>query len=523
MTNGFRCACLGALLFFASVAFGADRVLHRGSAAEPPTLDPTLGAGTLASPIIGDMFVGLLAKGPDSQPTPACAESWTVSEDGLTYTFKLRDGLRWSDGTELTAGDFVYSYQRLMDPKTASRVVGVFFPVKNAREVFFRKLQPEDMGVSAPDPRTVVFELEERTPYFLELLGNVAVAPVPRHVIEAEGRGWSKAGTMVSNGPFVLAERVPQSFIRLVKNPYFYAADEVGLDEVMWYPTQNLATAFTRFRAGELDIALNFPPGEIDWIKENIPDSLRVTPNLGIYFLVVNMREPPYDDLRVRKALSLAIDREAITDRLLRTGVTPAYTFATPYFSGYPGIRMPEQSLAFAERQAQARALLKEAGFPPGKLVIQLNYDTQEENRKIMVAIAAMWQAVGVRTEMTDVEFPMLNRLVRTSKYEVARWFYIAPYDDPYAFLQLFSSRNPNNWPGFKSERYDELLQKSNGMTDPQARMQVLAEAEAELMANYPVLPISYYVGRRLVSPRVKGWYDSANGPTPSRYLTVER
>ncbi len=516
-------AVLLALLHCSAPLLAEPMVLHRGSAAEPPSLDPTIGAGTQASPIIGDMFAGLLARGPEAKPIAACAESWQVSEDGLTYTFKLREGLRWSDGKALTAEDFVYSYRRVMDPATASRLVGVFFPLKNARAVFFRQQPLEALGVSAPDERTVVMELEERTPYFLELIGNVAIAPVPRHVIEEVGRGWSKAGVMVSNGPFMLAERIPQTSIRLKKNPYYFAADEVKLDEVVWYPTQNLATSFKRFRAGELDVALNFPPGEIDWIKENIPDSLHITPNLGIYFLVINMREPPFDDLRVRRALSLAIDREGITDRLLRTGVTAAYTFATPYFSDYPGVELPEMAMSFPRRQALARELIAEAGFAPGQLEVPLSYDTQEENRKIMVAVASMWQAIGVRTKITDVEFSMLNRMVRTKKFAVSRWFYIAAYDDPYAFLQLFLSNNPNNWPGFKSERYDSLLKASSIIEDRTERMQTLAEAELEFMSAYPVLPISYYVGRRLVSPRVKGWVDSASGPTPSRYLSVER
>ncbi len=523
MIRSYLLACWAALTLLSGVLSAEPIILHRGSAAEPPSIDPTLGAASLASPIIGDMFVGLLARGADSKPAAACAESWIISEDGRTYTFKLREDLLWSDGRPITAHDFVYSYQRLMNPATASRIVGVFFPVKNGREVFFKQQPPEALGIKALDDRTLVIELVERTPYFLQLLGNLAVAPVPRHVIEEVGRGWSKAGVMVSNGPFVLAERVPQSFIRLVKNENYFAADEVKLDEVIWYPTQNLATAFKRFRAGELDIALNFPPNEIDWIKKNIPDSLHITANLGIYFLNINMREPPYDDVRVRRALSLAIDRDAIANRLLRTGVTPAYSFATPHFSDYPGIKLPEQAMDFPERQSLARKLLAQAGFPPGKLVVELHYDTQEENRKIMVAIAAMWQAVGVRTEITDVEFPMLNRLVRTKKFQVSRWFYIASYDDPYAVLQLFLSNNPNNWPGFESERYDDLLQASNLIRDPEERLQTLAEAELELMSNYPVLPISFYVGRRLVSPRVKGWYDSPNGPTPSRYLTVER
>lgn len=513
-----------ALTAIAAATAGAETmVLRRGSAAEPPTLDPNLGAGTLAAPIIGDMVTGLLARGPDSRPQAACAESWTVSDDGRIYTFHLREGLKWSDGTPLTAEDFVYTFRRLLDPATRSRLVGVFFGIENARAAFQGKMPLDSIGVSAPDPRTVEFRLEQPTPFFIELIGNLQIGPVPRHVIEKHGRSWTKPGIMVTNGPYMLDERVPQSYIKLVKNPYFFDADTVRIDEVYWQPTQNLATSMKQFRAGEMDIVLNYPPSEVDWIRENIPESLHITPSLGTYFMVINMREPPLDDVRIRKALYLAIDRETITDRLLRTGVRPAYSFAPPEFRNYDGITMPEVSLSFAERQAMARQLLTDAGYGPDKpLTFELVYDTQEENRKIMVAVAAMWQAVGVRAELTNVEFSMLNRKVRTRDYQVARWFYIASFDDAYAFLQLFLQSNPNNWPGVKSDEYDELLQLSNLETDVGARQLLLEQAEQVLMEQYPLLPISFYVGRRLISPRVKGWVDSPGGPTASRYLWLE-
>ncbi|RMF98576.1 MAG: peptide ABC transporter substrate-binding protein [Gammaproteobacteria bacterium] len=501
----------------------AEVVLNRGTAAEPPSLDPALGAGTLASPIIADLFVSLLAKVPDSTPQPGSAERWEVSDDGLSYRFYLREGLRWSDGRPLTAEDFVYSYRRVVDPRSGSRLAGVFFPVRHARAIVMGREPPESLGVSAPDERTVVFELERPTPYFLELIGNLQVAPVPRHLIEAKGQAWTRPGTMVSNGPYRLVERVPQSYIKLAKNPYFYDADKVRIDTVYWHPTQNLATSLKRFRAGELDIVLNFPPDQIDWIRENMPEALHITPALGTYFLVVNMRRPPFSDRRVREALHLAIDREAIANRLLRTGVRPAYSFVTPEFRGYPGLHLPEQDWPFAERQQRARELLAAAGFGPDEpLQVELLYDTQEENRKIMVAIAAMWRAIGVRTTLTDVEFRMLFRQVRTKSFGIARWFYMGSYNDAHAFLQLFLSNNPNNWPGFRSAAYDALLDHSNLVRDPEQRQAVLLQAERVLMHEYPVLPISYYVGRRLVSPRVKGWVDSPGGPTQSRYLWIE-
>lgn len=517
-TTGILC-----LLLAAANALAEPMVLNRGSAAEPPTLDPTLGAGSLAAPVIADLFSGLLDRGPDGTLVPGVAESWTISEDGKTYTFALREGLAWSDGRELTAEDFVYSYRRLLDPATASRLVSVFTPLRNARAIRSRQQPPEALGVSAPDARTLVFELEQRTPYFLELIGNLRVAPVPRHVIELEGRAWTRPGKMVSNGAFVLTERVPQSYLRLDKNPRFHGAEAVRLDRVVWHPTQNLGTSFKRFRAGELDIVLNFPPGEIDWIRENMADSLHVTANLGVYFLVLNTAEPPFDDTRVRQALSLAVDRDAIANRLLRTGVRPAYGFVTPAITGYDGVDIPERELEFSARQAKARELLAAAGHGQAKpLQVELLYDTNEENRKVMVAISAMWQAVGVRTTISDVEFRMLNRQIRTRDYGVARWFYIASFDDPYAMLQLFLSNNPNNWPNWRNPAFDELMQASNGVTDRAERLALLADAERLMLSEHPVVPISFYVGRRLVSPRVRGWIDSPRGPPLSQYLWLE-
>ena len=454
---------------------------------------------------------------------PGSAESWEVSEDRRTWTFRLRPGLKWSDGTALTADDFVYSFRRLVTPDTRALGAGVFFFIENAAEIYAGKALPETLGVSAPDARTVQFRLKYPVPYLLSLLGNTQNGPVPRHVIEKYGNEWTRPGRMVTNGAYMLAERVPQNYLRLVKNPHFYAADTVKIDEVYWHPTQDLGTSLRRFRAGELDIVLNFPPEDIDWIRKNIPETLRVTPGLATYFLVFNLDRPPFDDARVRTALSLAIDREAITDRLLRTGVRPAWTFASPEFDNYGGITPPEQTMPLAERQAEARRLLAAAGFGPGKaLQVPLVYDTQEENRKIMVAVASMWQAVGVQTVMSNVEFGALNRKVRTRDFDVARWAFFYAFNDAYSFLQVLVTKNPNNWPGYSNEDYDALLDRSNYIADPAERAAVLRQAETLMMADHPIIPIYFYVGRRLVSPRVKGWVDSPRGTPPTRYLWLE-
>jgi oligopeptide transport system substrate-binding protein len=524
MWRGNRAGAIGlaGLLAVNAAVSGAPRVLHHGTSADPPSLDPNIAAGSLAAPILGDMFASLLVRDAESRPAPGSAESWSVSEDGRTYTFRLRPDLRWSDGQPLTAEDFVWSFRRLMTPATGSQLAGAFFVIENGRKVFLNQSPPETLGVSAPDLRTVVIRLEHPAPYFIQFIANLQAVPVPRHVIEKYGTDWTRAGNMVSNGAYMLAERVPQSYVKLVRNPNFFAADTVKIDEVYWHPTQDLATSLRRFRSGELDIVLNFPPDEIDWIRKNIPESLRIGPTLATYFMVINMRKPPWNDARVRRALSLAIDRETITERLLRTGVKPAWSFASPEFSGYGGIRNADQDMTLMARQAEARRLLADAGFGPAKpLVVPLIYDTQEENRKIMVAVAAMWQAIGVRTELTNVEFSLLNRRVRTKDFDVARWTYFASFDDAYSFLQLLLVPNPNNWPGYANPRYDQLLEQSNGITDPAQRMAVLREAEELMIADYPVIPIYFYVGRRLVSPAVQGWIDTPRGQTPSRYLSL--
>ena len=221
----------------------AGTSIHRTSGAEPPSLDPTLGSGSMAAPVLSDLVEGLVGRGPSKKPEPGCAESWTVSPDGLIWTFRLRPGLQWSDGTPLMAGDFVYSYRRLLDPASAAANAGLFLALRNARKIVQKQLPADALGVRAPDARTVVMELEYPVPYFLQILANTQAAPVPRHVIEKLGRDWTRPGSLVSNGPYVLAERVPQSYVKLVKNPLYRAAPSVRIDEVFWHPTQDLGAA----------------------------------------------------------------------------------------------------------------------------------------------------------------------------------------------------------------------------------------------------------------------------------------
>jgi len=499
-------------------------VIRRGTAADAPTLDPVSAAGTLAAPIINDLFEGLLGKDAELERIPGSAESWTVSPDGLTYTFRLRPDLKWSDGAPLTADDFVYGFRRLVTPAIASPTAGQFYILENARDIVGGKMPPEKLGVTAPDPRTVVMRLSAPAPWFLELVGALAVSPVPRHVIEKYGNDWTRADRMVTNGPYTLAERIPQTMTRLRKNPNYHGAAEVRTEFVEWYPTQDLGTSLRRFQAGELDQILNFPPDEIERLQRERPESLKIVPSLGMYFLVINLRKPQFADARLRLALSLAIDREGLTEKLLRTGVKPASSLVGSNFYGYERARLREETLPFPARQAEARRLLAAAGFGPDKpLSFEYVYDTNEENRKIAVALAAMWQAVGVKARLANVDFGQLNRQVRTGSFEVARWGYFPSFSDPFALLQLFEGGAPNNTGAYRNPDFDRLLGQSNFIADPADRLKVLGQAETILMRDAPLIPIFNYVRRYLVAPGVRGWVTSERGPTPSRYLTVDR
>jgi ABC-type oligopeptide transport system substrate-binding subunit len=513
------------LLLLLTVSISASaQTLNRGTASEPGTLDPHVATGNSASPILYDMFVGLTSFDFTGAIAPGAAESWTVSEDGLSYSFRLRENLKWSDGSPITAEDFVWSYQRLLTPATAARFASFFYAIENARAVVRGKKPPSALGVSAPDPRTVVFKLSFPAAYFLQNIASNPGAPVPRAVIEEHGRGWTRAGRMVSNGPYQLAEYVPQSHITLEKNPHFYAADSVRIERVKYYPTQNLATQFNRYLAGEIDLLLAFPLDKVDYILEEIPQQLFIWPGLGTNFLIFNTRQAPFDDSRVRRALSLAIDRAGLAKRILAPGESPAYTLVPPVVSAYD-VQVPDwASQPMVERMEEARRLMQAAGYGPGKpLKIDFRYDTSESARRQVVAFRAMWRGLGVEVNALDSDFITLNKAARTGNFQLLRYAWFAPNNDPDTFLGLLSSTNPNNYSGFNNPDFDQLYRAGNANLDRIARMQQLSEAEAVALAQDPVIPIYHFTRRFLVSPRVQGFVPNLRGLVLTRYLDVQR
>ena len=512
--------------FSAGTAF-ADMVLNRGNQAEPTSMDPQKGTDVQSARIGYDLFEGLLTFAPDGKAIPGAAEKWTVSEDGLTYTFTLRADGKWSDGTPVTAADFVFAWQRLVDPKTASDYAYFLWPVKNGEAISNGKMPPSALGAQAVDARTFKVTLERPTGYFLSSLVHRMTYPVSKANVEKFGNDFVKPGNMVSNGAYKLVDYRPQAYVKVEKNPHFREAASVKVDSVVFHHNDSPETELRRFRAGELDVVQMAPVTQIDWLRQNMPETIQFYPVLSTQYLGINMtKEPLASNPKLRQALSLAVDRQIIVDKITKAGDAPAFTLTAPGIEGYD---LPLSALAKgsqAERDAAAKRLLEEAGYGKGgkPLTVEILHNTNESTRKIAVAVASMWQSkLGAKVSLNNQEWKIVLQNAGEKSYpNTVMLGWIADFPDPYTFLKLFlSDVGKMNRAGYDSANYDKLLEQANEQTDPAARMKLLAQAETVLLEDAPIIPIYHQSYRNLVHPRVKGWVANPMGVQLSRYLEV--
>jgi oligopeptide transport system substrate-binding protein len=513
------------MLGVSGAAFAAGE-LHIANSGEPDTLDPHHVEGVWENRIIGDMFMGLTTEAPDASVIPGAAESWEVSDDGLVYTFKLRDHT-WSDGAPVTAEDFVFALRRILDPAEAAEYASLLYTIKNAKPLNEGAIEGmEQLGVRPLDARTLEITLESPTPYFIEQLTHYTAFPVPKHKVEELGDDWIKPGNIVGNGPYTVVEWLPNTHVKSEKNDAFYDAENVSIDTVYFYPAEERNAATKRFRAGEIDVQYDFASEQIDWLKENLPDATRIHPWLGIYYYAFNTRKAPFDSPALRQALALAIDREAITDKVLRTGELPAYSFVPPGTGNYgEPAYVSWKDLGQEERLAQAKDLLADAGFgPDNPLKLQLRYNTSENHKKVAIAVAAMWKQLGVQTELFNAEVKVHYNDIQEGNFEVARAGWIADYNDAHNFLYLMdSSTGVLNYAGYASAEFDRLMAEASATADLDARADLLRQAEAVAMADMPNIPIYYYVSKDLVAQHVQGWVDNVKDIHRTRWLSVSR
>lgn len=415
----FRSLLIALLLLAASAH--AETVLHRGNRYEPATLDPQKTNTQYESTIVLDLFEGLLTPDAKGNPTLGVADSWQVSADGKRYTFHLRPGLVWSDGTVLDANAVVASFRRLMDPKTAARFAQLMYVLKNGRAVNTGAAPADTLGVAALDPATVQIDLEAPTAYFPELLANGFAAIVPAAI--AGNDTWTQAGTIISNGAYTLQSWNREDRIVLVRNKHFRDAANVKIDKVIYYPVADANTALARYRSGEFDVNIEFPANQLDALRETMPADMRVDPALITYYLAFNTSRQKFTDRNVRRALSLGLDRDALTDKVLRRGEVPAFSLVPPPTANYRPATVDFARWPLEQRLAEARRLLTEAGYGPDKpLRFVLNHTTNQDLRRLAVVMAGMWKRIGVEVQVQNVEGKVHFANLRQGDYTLVCW-----------------------------------------------------------------------------------------------------
>lgn len=503
------------------------QTLHLGNGAEPQTLDPHLVAAYTDQNILLALFEGLCALDErTSQPVPAAATSWDVSADGLVYTFHLRPGLQWSDGTPLTAGDFVFAWRRALDPAFAAEYAYLLYPLKNAAALNAGTLtDPTQLGVAAPDDRTLRVTLERPTPYLPALTANPVWFPVSALALAAHGDAttranpWARPGTLVSNGAFTLAEWVPNAHVKVARNPRYWDAATVRLAAIYFYPTENPDTEERSFRAGQLHLTAAVPATKLATYRAENPAALRVDPFLQTIFLRFNTTRPPFDSPAVRRAFALAIDRAAITRSVLRDANPPAPHFTPPHCGGYTARATVSTDFT------AARALLAEAGFPGGQglPVIQLQVRNDAQQPGMAEVLQALWvRELGVRLEITTLEQKTWVQNQQTLDYMISGAGWIGDFADPVTFLDLFVSHGGNNWTGWRDQAYDDLIARAAATADPAARLELFQQAEARLLDQAPITPVFFGAATYLIHPSVHGWEPALLGFHQYKKISLE-
>ncbi len=513
---------LGLLLLFCA---------GRGARLEPPdfaftnpgevaSLDPAAVTGVPELKVLRFLYEGLLVKDPRTlEPLPGVAESWEISQGGLVYTFHLRADARWSNGEPVTAQDFAYSFERLLDPRTAAAYAYQLWYVKGAQAYTSAAagVPFASVGIRAQGARTLVLELAAPTPFFLDVLAGVPLMPVNRANLEELQRRfperwrveWLRPEHLVGNGPYRLALRRVNDRLRFVRNEQYWDAHSVALETIDCLAVEHLETALNLYLTGEVGWTDNVPTAALDALRGR-PD-FQPAPYLAAGFYRFNTTRAPFDDARVRRALALAVDREALAARVLRAGEQPSFGLLPPEIRGArPG------ALRHGTREqdlAEARALLTDAGYGPGQRALaplEILFATQSTNKDVAEVIADGWRReLGVESHLLNQESRVALDSQKNLRYDVSRSSWIADHPDALGFLEIFVSGSENNRTGWSSARYDELIGRARVARDPE-RAALLEEAEALLLEELPILPIWSFVTRNLVDPRLEGFAGNA-------------
>lgn len=517
-------ACISAGAYFGSTEPPDEQVLYVGNSSEPRSLDPHKTAGVPEANIMLNLYDCLTTYHPETaEPIPNLATSWEHNADSTVWTFHLRPDAKWTDGTPLTAEDFVYAWRRIADPSTASPYANLIYYVKNGQAINDGQIEDlTQLGVRALDPVTLEVTMERPTAFFISMTPHYAFTAVPRAAIEKWGDQWVTPENHVSSGPFRLVKRLAYDRIVIEKWDGHWDAANVRLKRVVFLPIEDQNTAVNLYKANEIQALAGggqtVPTAFVKALRGK--KDFHVDPEYGTYYYSLNVKRPPLDNPLVRRALNLAINKVEICEKYLGAGQVPAGNWVPPGTPGYPYPAAP------AYDPEEARRLLAEAGFPGGRGFpkIEIFFNTLESHRQLAELIQNTWKReLNIPVELNNQEWQVFQRTRETRQFDVARDGWIADYLDPNTFLDLFQSDTLNNHPGWVNAKYTKLMETANSEADPQRRLDMLAQAEAILLEEMPIIPLYYYASVKLRKPYVMGWGENPLDQHPMKFVWIDK
>ena len=525
-------ALLGAAIIATAIAVtpaSAETVLKRGFGASPDTLDPHMNYGAREGWIQDDMYEGLIAGDVKGEMGEGAANKWEVSDDGLTWTFHLRDGLKWSNGDPLVAQDFVNGVIRQLDPKTASPRAYYFsslVPLVGGQEFIDAadKGDPKTVGISAPDDKTIVMKLKAPQPNMLYLTESYHIPPLHKPSFDKYGENFIKPENIVNNGAYMMTENVPQSHVTLVKNPNYWNAANVKIDKVIYVVTEDDQTELKRYKADELDVTNEIPSDQLEAVKAEFGDQVRITPYLNAEYISFNITKAPFDNIKVRQALAIGIDRKVLQDKILKAGYTANCGMTPISDPRYPQPQVPECDMSAAERSEKGKALLAEAGFgPDNPLKVTIESTTDNTAKKMAEGVALMWkQYLGVDAKVNAQEFQAWMDSFYAGGWDVLNDNLVGEMPGPESHLAYMrpSAESGYNW---KNDEYEALMDKAGLQSSVEERYKIMAQAEKVLLDYYLVTPLDTTTQRHLVKPWVKGWEGNSLDTHPTKLMSIEK
>lgn len=495
------------MLLINFTVFSSEKILNRGNGSEPDSLNIHLAEGLNSHNVLRDLYEGLMTLDEQGKPIYGAASSHTVSHN--IWTFKLKKNAKWSNGNPVIADNFVQAWRLAINPKTAAPYAFLLHNIIHAKKISQSKLEPEHLGIKAVDDLTLEIRLFQEDSAFLEKLSLPIFYPIPKEKKHSHN--------LISNGSYFLSDWRVQEKITLEKNPHYYDTNNIYFENVIYWVTENQSSELKRFRAGELDITESIPDSQISWIKQNLKSELRISPYLGSFFLGLNMSDEHLKNPHLRTALSLAIDRNILTEKVLKTGQQPAYHIVPRSLTGQSNTT---PQISDSERIEKAKLALKDSGINIHDFKIEILYNNSENQRKVALAIAAMWrQTLGIKAKLFNQEWKVFVQSRKSKKRQAFRSGWIADYADALSFLELFTSKSRFNFYQYKNPPYDEIIELIRKETNNQSKNLLIEQAEEVLLHDIPVIPLYYYVSRHLINSDISGYSDNIADRHLSKYL----